>query len=195
MSRHRLLAPADYRRVPWKNGGGVTWEIAVGPPDADLAGFAWRVSVAEIARDGPFSSFPGVDRTLVLLRGDGMRLSGAGEPVDLRTPYEPIRFAGEAALDCALTGGPTRDFNLMVRRAFGSGEIRVVRDEGEAVPPASVYVCYSAAGACECLLAGSPPIEVAAEHALVVEGDAAGLHVNPTSRDSVALVAVIEAAA
>lgn len=195
MSHHRLLAPADYRRMPWKNGGGVTWEIAVGPPDADLARFAWRVSVAEIARDGPFSTFPGVDRTLVLLHGDGMRLSGDGATVDLRTPYEPIRFAGEAALDCALRGGPTRDFNLMVRRAFGSGEVRVVREVGEAVPPAAAYVCYSATGVCECLLAGSPPIEVAAEHALVVEGEAGGLHVNPTSHDAVALVAVIEAAA
>lgn len=181
--------------MPWKNGGGLTWEIAAFPADAGFDHFAWRVSVAEVQRDGPFSSFPGVDRTLVLLRGEGMRLSGEGNPVELRVPYEPIRFSGEAPLDCELLGGATRDFNVMVRRAYGAAEVRVVREEGEVLAPASAYLCYSAAGACECLIAGLPPIEVATEHALVVQGDCQGLHVNPRSRDTVALVTVIEAAA
>jgi len=190
---HRVLAPADYRRMPWKNGGGHTLEIAVEPPGADLAHFAWRVSIAAIERDGPFSSFPGVDRTLVLLAGNGMRLSGDGSTVELRTAYEPVTFAGEAALDCALADGPTRDFNFMVRRALASGSMRVVRDEACALPPASAYVCYAATGTCESLLSGLPPIEVAAEHTLVVTSDSPmhGLHVNPTSPQSVALVAVI----
>jgi len=190
---HRVLAPGDYRRMPWKNGGGHTLEIAVDPPDADLAHFAWRVSIAAIERDGPFSSFPGVDRTLVLLSGNGMRLSGDGAPVELRTAYEPVTFAGEAALDCALAEGPTRDFNLMVRRAVVSGSVCIVRDRACALPPAAAYICYAARGACESLLAGFPPIEVAAEHTLVVTSDAAmhGLHVNPTAPHSVALVAVI----
>jgi len=193
MSHHRLLAPADYRKMPWKNGGGRTFEIAVGPPDADLNAFAWRVSVAEIERDGPFSSFPGVDRTLVLLSGHGMRLSGTGDAVDLRAMFEPVTFAGEAALECALADGPTRDFNLMVRRSLASGEVIVVRDESEAVAPAAAYICYAASGTSECLLAGAPPIEVSPEHTLVVGREAAanGLHVNPTSATSVMLVAAI----
>ena len=124
MTHHRILAPADYRKMPWKNGGGQTFEIAVDPPGADLATFAWRVSVAAIERDGPFSSFPGVDRTLVLLDGSGMRLSGEGQAVELRAPYEPVTFSGEATLDCSLAEGPTRDFNLMIRRALASGEVR-----------------------------------------------------------------------
>ncbi|HEU4539125.1 MAG TPA: HutD family protein, partial [Polyangiaceae bacterium] len=61
---------------PWKNGGGTTREIAAMPPDAGTSGFAWRVSVAEIARPGPFSAFPGVDRQIVLLAGEGVRLRG-----------------------------------------------------------------------------------------------------------------------
>src|SRR5512147_1621544 len=72
----RVLGPADYRTMPWKNGGGRTTEIAAAPRGADLAGFTWRISVAELERDGPFSAFPGVDRTLVLLAGNGMRLTG-----------------------------------------------------------------------------------------------------------------------
>lgn len=195
MSHHRVLAPADYRKMPWKNGGGQTWEIAVDPPGADLTTFAWRVSVAAIERDGPFSSFPGVDRTLVLLEGAGIRLHGAGEAVDLRTLYEPVTFSGEAALECSLADGPTRDFNLMVRRALASAVLMVVRDESEAIAPASAYVCYAAAGASECLLAGYPPIELAPGHTLIVERESAsrGLHVNPSSAESVALVAVIAA--
>jgi environmental stress-induced protein Ves len=192
---HRLLTPADYRRMPWRNGGGETLEIATAPPAADIGSFAWRVSVADIAHDGPFSKFAGVDRTLVLLSGNGMRLSGAGGPLDLHVPFEPVVFAGEADLQCTLTDGPTRDFNLMVRRAAAAGEVVVVRDSGRALAPACAYVCYAALGACECLLAGFPPLELAPLHSLVVYADeptsAVAMRVYPTSAQSVALVAVI----
>jgi environmental stress-induced protein Ves len=197
MTNHRVLSPADYRRMPWKNGGGQTHEIAVHPDGAGSAAFAWRVSVAEVAQDGPFSRFPGVDRTLVLLAGNGIRLEGAGAPLDLRTPYEPITFTGEAELDCKLADGPVRDFNLMVRRTAATGEVIVVREGGQAIAPAQAYVCYAAAGVSECLIAGYPPLVVAPEHSLVMLVDPAtvppALHVYPTSAQSVALVAVISA--
>jgi len=197
MTNHRVLSPADYRRMPWKNGGGQTHEIAVQPDGAGMAAFAWRVSVAEVAQDGPFSRFPGVDRTLVLLAGNGIRLAGAGAPLDLRTLYEPVTFTGEAELDCVLADGPVRDFNLMVRRAAATGEIIVVREGGQAIAPAQAYVCYAAAGTSECLIAGYPPQVVAPEHSLVVLVDPEtvppALHVYPTSAQSVALVAVIGA--
>jgi uncharacterized protein len=195
MTNHRVLAPADYRRMPWKNGGGHTHEIAVHPEGAGMAAFAWRVSIAEIAQDGPFSSFPGVDRTLVLITGNGIRLQGTGSPLDLRAAYEPVTFTGEAELDCVLTDGPVRDFNLMVRRDAATGEIIVVREGGQAIAPAQAYVCFAAAGVSECLIAGYPPLVVAPEHSLVVLVDAEtappSLHVYPTSAQSVALVAVI----
>ena len=181
--------------MPWKNGGGETLEIATHPERADIGSFAWRVSVAEVTRDGPFSSFPGVDRTLVLLAGNGMRLDGAGDPLDLRVPFEPVTFVGEASLHCTLADGPTRDFNLMVRREAASGEVVVVREGSRAFAHAAAYVCFAAAESCECLLAGFPPLELAASHALVVVPDApgapAGLHVYSTSAHSVALVAVL----
>lgn len=194
MSPPRVLAPADYRRMPWKNGGGHTWQIAAEPPGSDVGSFAWRVSVATIERDGPFSAFPGVERTLVLLSGQGVRLSGAGAPIELRVPFEPVTFAGEAAIECALVDGPTRDFNLMVRRSLASARLHVVRDRGEPLPPASTYVCYAASGSCECLFAGFPPLEVAPEHTLIADGALVpgGVRVNPTSAASVALVAAIE---
>ena len=117
--------------------------------------------------------------------------------MELHAPYEPVAFAGEAQIECALTEGPTRDFNLMVRRDAASGTVVVVRDGGAAIAPARVYVCYAAEGVCECLFAGHPPVVVAPHHALVMasgsQAPATGLHVYPRTGAAVALVAVIGA--
>ena len=111
--------------------------------------------------DGPFSAFAGVDRTLVLLAGAGMRLTGDGEPLELRMPFEPVDFSGDAALHCSLVGGPGARFQpdgparQRSRRQSSSGA-----KAGEPIAPADTYVCYAAAGASECLLAGHPPISL-----------------------------------
>lgn len=113
------LTAADYRRTRWKNGAGWTTELARDPAgDADAAAaFRWRVSIAEVAADGPFSPFPGVDRALLLLEGAGMRLEFAdAAPVTLARRLDAARFPGEAAVTGRLLGGPTRDFNAMARR-------------------------------------------------------------------------------
>lgn len=195
MTTHHVLTPVDYRRMPWKNGGGHTLEIATHPAGAGLASFAWRVSVADVEKDGPFSAFAGVDRTLVLLAGAGIRLTGDGEPLELRAPFEPVSFSGDRALTCNLVAGPVRDFNLMVRRGTVRGEVLVRREGGGAIAPAATYVCYAAAGASECLVAGHPPIALQEAHTLLVTSDAGtatqGLSVNPLAAGSVALVAAI----
>jgi uncharacterized protein len=67
----RILRAENYRRMPWKNGGGLTAEIAVSPESAGLDDFDWRVSMARVEAGGPFSLFPGVDRTLSILEGEG----------------------------------------------------------------------------------------------------------------------------
>ena len=110
----RLWA-TDYPRMRWKNGAGWTTEIAHAP--ADDHGFAWRVSIAEVDADAPFSVFPGVDRSLLVLAGEGMALVlDEGAPVLLRPLGEVLRFPGEASVRARLLGGPTRDFNVMTRR-------------------------------------------------------------------------------
>ena len=192
---HQLLTPADYRRVPWKNGGGHTLEIASEPPGAGTTAFAWRVSVADIERDGPFSAFPGVDRTLVLIEGNGMRLASGSDSLDVRAAYEPVRFPGESAPDCALVDGPTRDFNLMVRRGTVRGDVVVVREAACDVEPARTRICYAAAGACSCRVAAHAPIAVPSGHALLVTAPpgaaAPALSVTPVGDGAVALVAVV----
>ena len=193
---HRLLKPADYARMPWKNGGGYTTEIATHPAGAALATFDWRVSIAEVAADGPFSRFPGVDRILVLVSGAGMRLAGDAHAAELRATFEPYAFSGDDALDCSLVAGPIRDFNLMLRRGRAQGRVVVVREAAARIAPARWRICHAAAGAIECLVPGHPPLSVAPDDTVVFEdeGESSGgtLAINPLSAGAVALVAVIE---
>ena len=70
----RLLAARDRLAKPWKNGGGVTRDVAIAPPDAGLDTFDWRISFADVASDGPFSPFPDIDRTLTVVDGEGLAL-------------------------------------------------------------------------------------------------------------------------
>lgn len=114
--------------VPWRNGLGVTREIAVHPAGAGGDDFLWRVSVAEVVGPAPFSRFPGVDRSIVLLAGAGFTMSLDGTRRHaLTTPFAPFDFPGEAQVEVALAGGPTRDFNLMLRRDRVRGAVQVWR--------------------------------------------------------------------
>ena len=114
------LRQADYQRMRWKNGAGWTTEIAQAPADDGGSGhFAWRVSIAEVDADAAFSTFPGVDRSLLVLAGEGMVLTfGDGRSALLRALAEGLAFPGEASVHARLLGGPTRDFNVMTRRGL-----------------------------------------------------------------------------
>ncbi|QJE00503.1 HutD family protein [Massilia forsythiae] len=101
--------------VPWKNGAGSTTEIAVFPPDAGFDEFDWRVSLASIAADGPFSVFHGVERTLALVDGHGVTLDIDGEPTLLSAADPVAAFEGEARVVAKLNRGPSTDFNVMTR--------------------------------------------------------------------------------
>lgn len=113
--------------TPWKNGGGVTRQIACSPPGSGLADFDWRISSAEVAQDGPFSRFEGVERTLFILAGAGLDLRLAGATQRLG-PGGQIEFAGEADVFAALVDGPVTDLNIMVRRdrvRMRAGQMRI----------------------------------------------------------------------
>ena len=128
-----LRSASDYRRMPWKNGGGETVEIAVHPQGATVADFDWRISMATVANDGPFSSFPGIDRTLSILDGDGMVLDIEGRaPVRLAAEDEPLHFPADATTSAKLIGGAITDLNVMTRRSGFSHTVqrlRVARSE------------------------------------------------------------------
>lgn len=124
MSVVTRLGPRDFRRQPWKNGGGTTTELAVHPSSGRPL---WRVSIADVSASGPFSDFSGYERTIMLLEGDGMRLALDGAPdVVIDRAYAPFRFDGAAKCHCTLIGGAVRDMNLMVDRTVARGAIEVV---------------------------------------------------------------------
>ncbi len=113
----RLLRASDHKRMPWKNGGGETVEIAVFPPAASVDDFDWRISMATVASDGPFSIFPGIDRTLSILHGNGMVLAINGQPpVLLETDSVPLAFPADIPVNASLRDGPITDLNVMTRR-------------------------------------------------------------------------------
>jgi len=192
----RLLTPADFISMPWKNGGGTTTEIATHPSGTALDDFAWRVSVADVDRDGPFSRFPGIDRTIVLLEGAGMRLTGGGRDATLRIAFEPHSFAGDDAIDCALIAGPIRDFNAMFRRGRAHGTVAVVRGGGAEIAPSEFLLAFSATGAHDCVIPGRPPDRLAPGQALLVEAapdiGARPIAIRPLTVDAVALVVSID---
>ena len=112
----QILRAANYRTMPWKNGMGSTTEIAVSPGTEGLDGFDWRISMAEVKADGPFSSFPGIDRTLLVLQGDGIIVSVADRAL-VRLDRESIHsFPGDQPTYASLVGGPIVDLNVMTRR-------------------------------------------------------------------------------
>ncbi|MEU5798260.1 HutD family protein [Streptomyces sp. NPDC047813] len=132
----RVLRAGERPAAPWKNGGGLTREIAAAPEGADMAGFAWRVSLADVARGGPFSRFEGVDRVITLVEGPGMVLTVDGSPHTVAEPYVPFAFPGDAATGCRLLGGPLVDFNVMTRRGRAGARVEIVRGRTE-LPAAS----------------------------------------------------------
>lgn len=141
-----IIRQKDCPLQPWKNGLGRTREMAV-QTSGTGGGFLWRVSVAEVDQAAPFSAFPGVDRVIALLDGDGftMQLSD-GRTQALTTPCAPFAFAGELGVAITLAGRPGRDFNLMLRRGRVRGGIEAQRTPGEHRLGADVVLAYCAHG-------------------------------------------------
>ena len=121
--------------MPWSNGGGVTREIAVHPPGAGWDAFAWRVSLADVTRDGPYSPLPGVRRILTVVDGAGLELTVDGAPQLLPDRCRPFAFPGAAATDSRLLDGPAVNLNAMLREGRAAATVEMVRgNRGVAAP-------------------------------------------------------------
>ncbi len=141
----RLVRWGTARAMPWKNGGGVTHEIAIHPDGAGTDEFDWRISIAEVATDGPFSCFAGIDRTLCLLDGAGIVLHFAGGPKSLIDgAANPVVFPGEADVTGRLRDGKILDLNVMTRRGVATHRVLRIAIEGRmaiAGETTTVVVC------------------------------------------------------
>ena len=115
----QVLRYESYPSMPWRNGRGSTLEIARDP--ATGAEFAWRLSLADIEKDGDFSAYPGYRRALVLIAGNGLhlRFKGHGHSL-LEAAGRGTRFEGDWKTHCAVPDGPCTDLSLIVRRGSAS---------------------------------------------------------------------------
>ncbi|WP_406087585.1 HutD family protein [Kitasatospora purpeofusca] len=142
----QLLRAAERPATAWRNGGGVTREVAGHPAGSGLDDFEWRVSLADVGSAGPFSAFPGVDRVITLVEGPGMALTVDGTEHVVDAPFRPFAFSGDAATDCRLLGGPLVDFNVMTRRGRATAELTLATEPRPLVVAAGtsvLLVCLS----------------------------------------------------
>ncbi|MEU8681582.1 HutD family protein [Streptomyces sp. NPDC048611] len=113
--------------MPWSNGGGVTREIAVHPPGAGWDTFVWRVSLADVTRDGPYSPLPGVRRVLTVVAGAGLELTVDGTTRLLPDRGRPFAFPGGAETGSRLLDGPVVNLNVMLREGRADATVEMLR--------------------------------------------------------------------
>ncbi|TRL33816.1 HutD family protein [Rhizobium straminoryzae] len=167
----QILRAQDYRRMPWKNGGGETAEIAVFPPAAGLDSFDWRISMATVATDGPFSAFPGIDRTLTILSGRGIVLDTEGKAsVSLTRSSPPHAFAADLPSFAVLLDGTVIDLNVMTRRVSASHRVERMALPLDLAPSCSRRVLFCVTGQVW-LADGTTRMELETWDCVLLDGD------------------------
>jgi len=155
------LDPAGYRRTPWKNGGGITVDIAEHDD-------AWRFGRTPITTPGPFSDYAGHDRAQVLVAGRGLVLQTPDGEIDVRTPFRPVTFAGETPIVSRLEAGPVEVVNLIGKRATVRIDLQVLRAGAALGRSAGTHLVYAVDGAAA-LQIDRTPRQLAADHTLRVD--------------------------
>jgi len=158
----QIIRRSSFSAKPWKNGGGITHEAIRVPASGER--FRWRLSVAQIDASGPFSDFAGYLRTMVLLRGAGLRLSFDGAaPVDLVSVGDIAKFDGASKTDCRLLAGPCTDLNLMVAKSMRGVTSGIERVAAPRLLPAScdeTRVIFAISGAVRLESATAPAVSL-----------------------------------
>lgn len=127
--------------MPWANGRGTTIEMI--REDGPDGGLLWRLSMASVIEDGPFSSFPGIERNLTVMSGPGFDLVGAGRIT--AAPLRPVAFPGDVPIAASGVTAPCEDFNVMTARALPLPVVQVV-DSGEVAAPEGGLLAIFALG-------------------------------------------------
>lgn len=153
-----VLNPSDYKKMPWKNGKGVTTEIALFPAGSSLVknDFHWRLSFAEVREDGAFSEFPGCLRYLTLLQGKGIRLTFPDRVLSVNQEAA-VHFSGEEPVFGALTDGAIQDFNFIYKKDLIHAEILLLESEKDITLKSEALVFVNR-GVVECVQAEGNPL-------------------------------------
>lgn len=147
MNNLQIVRMADLVETSWKNGGGITRNIAI---QEDTGGLLWRLSMADVSRDGPFSAFEGLTRILTVIAGEGLVLDSPERTWQI-SYAAPVTFDGGLSVTGRLTAGPVRDFNLMFDTARITGTARVMYGPAVLVAgaPEQTTVCHVITGRVE----------------------------------------------
>ena len=133
MKPFKIYSPQSFQTLPWRNGLGSTVELLAETPNKNEA-FSWRLSIASVANDGPFSDFSGYDRTLLLLEGTGITLNKPnGIFKVLNSSLDYANFKGEDLIDAALHDGPIKDFNVMTLRSICKSSVTAIDETSESL--------------------------------------------------------------
>ena len=166
-----FIAHECQRAAPWKNGGGSTTEIAIAPLGAGFDDFDWRISLATITASGPFSSFPGIDRSLMLVDGDSVQLTLDGTRKVLLNAAQPMLwFPGEAAV-VAQVKGATTDFNVMTRRDRCRHQLEKITVPGKLVRRSAATLLFVAGEGPVLARASDQQFALARHDALLLDAD------------------------
>ncbi|MFD1982736.1 HutD family protein [Mesorhizobium newzealandense] len=187
----RVLRAAEYKSMPWKNGGGVTTQIVVSPAGAELDDFDWRVSMARVEGSGPFSQFAGIDRTLAVLEGEGVVLDIAGWPQATITPATiPFSFPADVATAATLIGGTITDLNVMTRRGMIAHSVERLVTSAPVVIQAemgtTLVLCLSG----EILVSAAEPVRLGPLDALLDSPNIADIRVQPTQQTTLFVIRI-----
>ena len=184
-----VITPAHWQTQRWQNGGGITHQLC---RQDDEQGMLWRVSIAEVASDGPFSRFDNIDRIIMLLTGAGFSLHGVGaKPQVLDAPLMPFAFAGETAIHCTLLNGPVRDFNLMTRRGAVQAQLQVltIGSAVQTLPLSAQTLVYVASGKLD-IVAGNQRITLAEQHTLSLSNEAGTVQLSSSDNAQVIIIGI-----
>ena len=173
------LDPKAYRRTPWKNGGGLTIDIAddyaPGVTPGSWSGMRWRFGRTRIVTPGPFSDLSGFDRILTVIGGRGLTLEVAGgAALDVREPFRPVRFRGEDRIVSRLEAGPVAVLNLLADRSAYAIDVAILSGGDARALDSAISIVYA-------LEDGAVAIDesyaLAADEALRVDAAASSLKV------------------
>jgi environmental stress-induced protein Ves len=174
------LDPSLYRRTPWKNGGGVTVDIADAYAPGASAGawsaMLWRFGRTQIVAPGPFSDLSGYDRILTVIGGRGLALEIAGgRELDIREPFRPVRFAGEDRIVSRLEAGPVAVLNLIADRERAI-DVAVLSAKDAHKLDAAINIVYAIEDSE--LAIGGRSHRLPADHALRIDAAGSGVMVH-----------------
>jgi environmental stress-induced protein Ves len=185
------LPPEGFRRTPWKNGGGVTIDIAdayrEGAAPGSWEGMIWRFGRTSIVAPGPFSDLTGYERLQLVIAGSGLVLETPAGEIDLRSSFKPVRYDGGTPIVSRLENGPVDVVNLIADRALCEIDLIVATTGQNAVLSAGSHVIYAPenafTGSCD-----GKPVRIEPGHALLIK---AGIAVSLEAVTGLAVVATI----